>query len=376
MNPAISQLLREHFKVLQGYVSAGMEIRKQPELVFLNANENPYELQGLEGYNVYPEPQPQSLLTALAETYDVPPQWLILTRGADEAIAILTRLFCEPHRDSILQCPPTFGMYRVNANTMPVAGVVDVPLIEQGAHFLFDAAAVEAAVTAPAAHIKLVYICSPNNPTGTAIPHATVQDLCRRLEGKAIVVLDETYAEFSAQGSLSPALTDHPNLVILRTLSKSYAMAGVRVGCFLSADTGFCDLVRSKALDAYPIPRPCIDAALLGLKPEQRQRARTHISWLVAERERVRARLEGHPGVITVFDSDANFLLVKLHRARAFCEFAALHQIILRDFSDKPMTQNCLRWSMGTAQQNDRVLELLDRFSSLQSADQGSEPLA
>ncbi|MGB0720573.1 MAG: aminotransferase class I/II-fold pyridoxal phosphate-dependent enzyme, partial [Bdellovibrionales bacterium] len=264
MNPAIQSLIRPHYLDLQGYVSAGMEAEKSADIIFLNANENPFELPGLEGFNRYPKPQPPELALAYANAYGVSPDQIIMTRGADEAIVILTKLFCEPDRDSVLVCPPTFGMYGVDARAMP-AGVVEVPLIKADGIFKLDVQNIIEKATPntqyPTPQVKLVYICSPNNPTGNSFDHVDILGLAAALEGKAIVIVDETYAEFSDQGSLCEDLESAPNMIILRTLSKSYAFAGMRMGCFISGDTDFIALCKSKALDAYPLPQASIEAA-------------------------------------------------------------------------------------------------------------------
>lgn len=364
MNPSspILDLLRPHYKTLQGYVSAGMEVQKDDSKIFLNANENPYELPGLEGLNRYPEPQPAALLEAFARNYDVDDDMIILTRGADEAIVILTKLFCEPDQDAILINPPTFGMYGVDARAMP-ARVIETPLRKENGTFALDKDAIIAAAKNADNHIKLIYICSPNNPTGTPFSHDEIAEIAEELEGHAVIVLDETYAEFSPAGSMCEDLASSPNLIILRTLSKSYAFAGMRMGCFICGDKEFIKLARSKALDAYPIPRLTIEAAFHVLSPEIKAIAHENIQKLLAERTRVQAALEQSAHVTHIYPSDANFLLVEMKNAKGFYDFAAAHNIILRDFSSKPETPNALRISIGLPHENDMVLELLGKFT-------------
>ena len=361
MNSALKNLLRSHYLGLDGYVSAGMEETKTGDKLFMNANENPYELPGLEGFNRYPEPQPAALRTAYAQAYGVDENHIIMTRGADEAIVILTKLFCEPHEDAVLINPPTFGMYGVDAKAMP-SEVVEVSLIKEHGTFKLDQGAIIKACYNPERSIKMVYICSPNNPTGNSFDHAEIRSLCEELEGQTIVILDETYAEFSAQGSLAPHLKDHPNLIILRTLSKSYSMAGMRMGCFLSADEEFIHLVKAKALDAYPLPHESVNAALKVLSPEIKPMAEANIKRLIEERLRVESALQASDKITRVYESDANFLLVEMENAAEFIKFAAENNVILRDFSSKPLTQNCIRISIGTPEQNDTVLKLLEDF--------------
>lgn len=356
-------LLREHYKTLQGYVSAGMEVQKDDSKIFLNANENPYELPGLEGLNRYPEPQPPALLAAFAQTYGVEDDMLVLTRGADEAIVILTKLFCEPHKDAILLNPPTFGMYGVDAKAMP-ARIIETPLLKQNGTFVLDKNAIIAAAKNPDHRIKLVYICTPNNPSGTSLDHEVILEIAEELEGHAVVIVDETYAEFSEQGSLCEDLESAPNIIILRTLSKSYAFAGMRMGCFISADRSFIKLARSKALDAYPIPRLTIEAAFHVLSPEISAIAHENIKKIIAERKRMEVAFSASPHVVHIYPSDANFLLVEMKDAKGFCDFAAAQNVILRDFSSKAGTENCLRITIGLPEQNDIVLELLHEFVS------------
>lgn len=361
MNPDISKLIRTHYLDLAGYVSAGMEVVKRDDLVFMNANENPYELPDLESYNRYPQPQPQTLLEAYAHTYGCDTDNIIMTRGADEALVILTKLFCEPHKDKVLINPPTFGMYKVDAQSMP-AGVVSVPLLKDGGTFVLDKDQIIKQATNESQNIKLVYICSPNNPTGNSFDHKAIIEIVKALCGYAMVVLDETYAEFTAQGSLVPGLQDHPNLIILRTLSKSYSFAGMRMGCFLSGDEDFIKLVRAKALDAYPLPCESVKAALHVLSPEIKEKAQENIRKLIEDRKKLEKELRKSSEVIHIYPSDANFLLVRMKNASGFHGFAKEKGIILRDFSKNPETKDCLRISVGTPEQNDRLMEILSIY--------------
>lgn len=367
MRPKIEQLLRPHYREMEGYISAGMEVTKSADKVFMNANENPHELPGLEGLARYPEPQPAALAEAYAQTYGVENTQIVMTRGADEAIVILTKLFCEPGEDSVLISSPTFGMYGVNAHAMP-AKLIDVPLVRTDGTFALDKDGIINTSKDEAQHVKLIYICSPNNPTGTALSHETISEICEAVEGHAIVVLDETYAEFSPQGSMAADLDSTPNLVILRTLSKSYALAGMRMGCFLCGDEEFVSLAKKKALDAYPLPQISIEAAFHVLSPDIKAQAMANIQTLIAERERMEEALSEIENVKHIYPSAANFLLVEMDRAAEFHAHCAKHGYILRDFSDKPGTEGCLRISMGTAEQNDTILGLLRNFQALLSA--------
>lgn len=355
------RLIRPHYAALQGYVSAGMEVQKDESKVFMNANENPFELPGLEGFNRYPEPQPVKLLEGYAKLYGVKPDHIVATRGADEAIVVLTKLFCEPGQDAIITHPPSFGMYPVNARTMP-AEVIEVPLLKKNGDFALDIEGLIAAAKTPAA--KLLYICNPNNPTATSFPHADIERICRETEGHAAIILDETYAEFSKQGSMAGKLTQHPNLIILRTLSKSYSMAGMRMGSLLCADEEFIKLVRSKCLDAYPLPVASINAAMHVFSEAVQKIARKNIETLLNEKNRLIAGFRTSPLTAHIYPSDTNFFFVELTDAKGFLDYCAKNNVILRDFSTKPMTENCLRISAGTPEQNDQLLELLKKFKS------------
>ena len=363
MTTALLKLVRDHFKTMEGYVSAGMEMTKDDTKIFLNANENPFELPGLEGLNRYPEPQPLALLEAFSQTYGVERDQIVITRGADEAIAILIRVFCEPNKDSVIINPPTFGIYGVDSRAQP-ANVIEIPLIKAQGTFVLDAENIIKTAKDKKNGVKLVFLCSPNNPTGNSFSHETISEICEELEGHAVVILDETYAEFAEEGSMAADLESTPNLIILRTLSKSYAFAGMRIGSMLAGDKQFIALVRAKALETYPLVRMSVEAALHVLSPEIRPLAEENIKKLLAERERVKQELEKSEQVSHIYPSDANFLLVEMKDAHGFYEYAKKNNVILRDFSSKKGTENCLRISIGTEKENDAVLRMLKDFSS------------
>lgn len=359
MDKIISDLMRAHYRTLQGYVSAGMESDKSAEKIFLNANENPYELPGLEGFNRYPEPQPHMLRAGYGELYGVDAQRIVMTRGADEAIAVLVKLFCEPEQDKIVISSPTFGMYGVNGRAMP-AEVMDVPLLHDGQIYALDVDGLCAATADKG--VKLIFMCSPNNPTGNVFAREDIEAVIEAARGNAIVVLDETYIEFSQEESFTTQIQTMPHIVILRTLSKSYSMAGMRMGSMICGDVALADLVRSKGLDAYPLPRASVDAAMHVMRPDIQDIAKENILKILDERMRVEDALRASDEVEHVYPSDTNFLLVKMKRPEALMAACAEHDIVLRDFSTKPGTEGCLRISIGTPAQNDRVLDILARI--------------
>jgi histidinol-phosphate aminotransferase len=363
MNEALLKHIRPHYQSMQGYSSAGLEAGKDEDIIYLNANENPFELPGLEGLNRYPEPQPLALCEAFARNYGIENDQIIITRGADEAIAILVRTFCEPHKDKILINPPTFGIYGVYTGALPCE-TLNVPLVKKDGDFVLDHEKIIAEAKNPGNNVKLVFLCSPNNPSGTSFSHDIIAEICDELEGHAVIVLDEAYAEFSSRGSMTKDLESTPNLIILRTLSKAYALAGMRMGCLLCADTDFINLIKTKVMETYPLPRLSIEAAFHVLSPEISDIAKENIARVVKERKRMESALKDSTQVTHIYPSDANFLLLEMKDASGFCTFAAENNVIIRDFSDKPGSKDCLRLSIGTPEKNNLVLKLLENFTN------------
>lgn len=328
----------------------------------MNANENHFVLPELQGLNFYPEPQPAELLEAMANTYGVRPDQVAATRGADESLALLSTAFCEPHQDSIVIHTPTFGVYVVNADGAPVKTHA-IPLLKSDNGFALDKETIIKTACDLDNNVKLVFLCSPNNPTGGSFPKEDLLEIIQSVKDHAVVVMDEAYSEFSAQGGLVNELENYPHLVILRTLSKAYALAGIRMGAMLCADPDFIKLIQSKVLDVYPLPRPSIKAALTALAPENRDQVQENIQKMLAERDRMAARLKASDFVRHIYPTDANFLLVECGDAKGFAIFCQEHGFYVRDFSSVPGTENCLRISPALPEQNDRFFELLDEYA-------------
>jgi histidinol-phosphate aminotransferase len=318
----------------------------------LNANEAPWRQDWdttERGLNRYPEPCPPELVGVLARMYRVEPAQIAVTRGSDDAIDLLVRVFCRAGRDGIVVCPPTFGMYEVAAQIQG-ATVHSVPLdAERG--FSLDSAAV---LARSRANVKLVFLCSPNNPTGNSVPAGEIRDLCAALDGTALVIVDEAYIEFSEQASATQLLDDYQNLVVLRTLSKAHALAGARVGALLAAPA-VVDLVRG-VMPPYALPSPSIDAACRLSEHDYARRIAARINGIRHERERVAAKLPALPGVIRVWPSDGNFLLAQFTEPARVLEHVASRGILLRDFSTQPGLSGCVRISIGDRGQNDALL--------------------
>ena len=351
MNPV--ELARPEIRGLQPYSSARMEASGGD--VWLNANESPWPPCGGDAaWNRYPDPQPRELVRRLAELYGVESERLLVGRGSDEGIDLLVRAFCAACRDAVLTSPPTFGMYATCARVQG-AGIVEAPL---GRDFALDVDAVLAAMT-PA--VKLVFVCSPNNPAGTAVPRPDILRLAIALEGRALLVVDEAYVEFidpeGTCGSVIDGLDRHANLVVLRTLSKAWALAGVRIGCVL-ADPRVIALLR-KIMPPYPLPVPCVEAALRTLSKDGERAMRERVAIVCGERTRMRDELERLACVREVLPSQANFLAVRL--ADTGAAYAALLEagVVVRDVRRYPRLHDALRISLGTPAENDRVLEVL-----------------
>jgi histidinol-phosphate aminotransferase len=316
--------------------------------VMLNANELPWPASGLS-LNRYPDPQPSSLIDAFCQLYEVSAANVLIGRGSDEAIDLLIRAFCRAGDDDVAVCSPTFGMYAVCARVQN-AGVLDVPLTAQ---FDID---VDALLQAVARACKLVFLCSPNNPTGGAISIAVIERIAKALEDRALVVVDEAYIEFSDAISATTLLSSRANIAVLRTLSKAYALAGARVGCVLARADVIALLRRIQA--PYPLPTPSIEAALVALGAQARQRTGAYVTLIRRERERVAQRLAGLPRA-RVLPSDANFLCVRFEDGPAVYRHLLTQGVVVRNVGAYRGLQNCLRISIGTPQENDRLLSAL-----------------
>ncbi|WP_426664175.1 histidinol-phosphate transaminase [Rhodanobacter aciditrophus] len=347
---SVLDLARAEIRTLQPYSSARMEASGGQLL--LNANESPWEPTGDGGMgcNRYPEPQPAALVDALTRLYGVRREQLLVGRGSDEAIDLLVRAFCRAGRDAILVQPPTFGMYAVCARIQD-AGVIEVPLRRD---FTLDVDATLAALTSA---VKLVFVCTPNNPAGSVVPRADIERLAQALAGRALLVVDEAYVEFADEGSVAGLLDRYDNLAVLRTLSKAWALAGARVGCLL-AHPDVVALLR-RIMPPYPLPLPSVNAALLALSGWGQANARARVGIVRAERARLRAALARLPGVRDVLPSQANFLTARFDDAGAAYRRLFDAGIVVRDVRRYPGLGDALRITVGTPMENERVLAAL-----------------
>jgi histidinol-phosphate aminotransferase len=346
---SIVTIARPEIRSLTPYSSARMEASGGD--VLLNANESPWSPLGGSGLNRYPDPQPSILLNALAQLSGVAAANVLVGRGSDEAIDLLVRVFCRAGKDSVLVCPPTFGMYAVCARVQN-ADVIEVPLTQT---FEIDEPKLLADITPDC---KIVFLCTPNNPTGGVTNIETIARIANALSNRALVVVDEAYVEFCDGESATTLLTRYSNVAVLRTLSKAFALAGNRIGTVIAHADVIALLRRIQA--PYPLPTPCVDIALSALSPAARVRTAEFVALLRSERERVASMLEKMPRVLAIYASAANFLCVRFTDGATMYRYLLSEGIVVRNVGAYPGLQNCLRISIGTPDENARLLRALN----------------
>jgi len=344
----LNQLLRPNIKNLKPYSSARDEYTGEAA-VFLDANENPYN----EPYNRYPDPYQRQLKNKVAEVKGVLANQIFLGNGSDEAIDLLFRAFCEPGKDNVVAIDPTYGMYQVAADI----NNVEVRQVLLTAGFELD---VEAMIAQCNENTKLMFICSPNNPTGNCFKMDHIVALIKRFEG--VVVLDEAYIDFAPDKSLLPELNNYPNLVILQTFSKAWGMAGIRLGMAFASSAIITVLSHIKY--PYNINMLTQEKALELLK--QNKEKQYWVEQLLHERTLMAGSLSQLSFVKKVFPSDANYLLIKVEDANGVYDFLISKQIIIRNRSSVSLCQGCLRVTIGQPAENSLLLEALTLFENNQ----------
>lgn len=362
---AIANLVRPAIRQLQPYSSArGLTpVASGPTQIYLDANEWSGDAPNT-ALQRYPDPQPPILREAYAQFIGVSPAQLLIGRGADEAIDVLIRTFCDAVRDAIIVTPPTYGFYGVSA-AIQGTRIIEVPLL--GDNFDMDETGILSAIeydktkfTAQQGQVKLVFVCSPNNPTGNLFAQERLLTLASELEGKAILVVDEAYIELTGAASLAPYTADHPNLVVLRTMSKALAHAGARIGAAVAAPELIAWLQKVRA--PYPLSMLQVDAAIQAFKlcdPAELNARRTLVA---SERRRLGEHFSSSRVVQTVWPSVANFLLVRMHHHKQFLECLRSKGIVIRDRSSDFALDGCVRITVGSRSDNDALLAAFDQW--------------
>lgn len=334
--------IRKNIAQLLPYSTARDEYQGGDISVWLDANESPYD----NGVNRYPDPHQKQLKQALAHLKGVDTAQIFVGNGSDEAIDLCFRIFCEPGQDNVVAIAPTYGMYGVAAAINNVA-VREVPLDAET-----YALNVDRMLAAVDEHTRLMWVCSPNNPTGNAFELADLERLANNFNG--ILVVDEAYADFSEKGSMLSVLDKHPNLVVLQTLSKAWGMAGLRLGLAFAAEPIAQLFARVKY--PYNVNGPTQQEVMRRLETELHD---AHVAEVVAQRQMLAKVLSDLACVVKVFESDANFLLVKVTDADKIYDQLVAEGIIVRNRNKVVGCEGCLRLTVGTPHENQRLLKVL-----------------
>lgn len=345
----IEKLIRKNIKNLKPYSSARDEFSGAAS-IFLDANENSFGSPLAKNYNRYPDPLQWKLKGKIAEVKGVPPLHIFLGNGSDECIDLLYRAFCEPHIDNVIICPPTYGMYEVSANINDV----EVKKVNLTKDYQLDLDGIAQEINE---HTKLIFLCSPNNPTGNSLYREDIEMLLNNFDG--LVIIDEAYINFSKQRSFIQELTEYPNLVVMQTLSKAWGLAALRIGMI------FGSLPVVEVLNKIKPPYN-INLASQELAIEALQNIEQVNSWtkkLVEEREKLNDRLKQCAGVKYIYPSDANFLLVKIKDARKIYETLVTKGIIVRDRSRVVLCEGCLRITVGTPEENESLIKAMEELA-------------
>lgn len=339
----IKDLIRENIKSLEAYSSARDEFKAMSsEFVFIDANENPFDT----GLNRYPDPQQNLVKEALSKMKGISKEQILLGNGSDEVLDLIFRVFCEPREDNVIVLPPTYGMYEVLANTNAIE-LVKIPLVE---NFQPN---VKEIVKCQDAKTKVLFLCSPNNPTANSFNASKIETLIKEFNG--IVVIDEAYIDFSIEDSWLGRLDEFPNLIVTQTLSKAYGLAAIRLGiCYASKEI---ISILNKIKPPYNVNQLTQDVALQSLLNQEK--VKNNITAIISERNQLIRDLENVEIVEKVYSSDANFLLVKVDDANLRYKQLVKLGIIARNRTTQILCDNCLRFTVGTADENKKLINTL-----------------
>lgn len=339
----IKELIRENIKSLQPYSSARDEFKEiSSAFIFMDANENPFE----SGLNRYPDPQQNLVKEALSKIKGVSKEQILLGNGSDEVLDLIFRVFCEPKEDQVIVLPPTYGMYEVLAKMNDIK-LIKIPLLDSFQPNSKEVVKVQNTKT------KVLFLCSPNNPTANSFDANTIETLLKEFNG--IVVIDEAYIDFSSEESWLSRINEFPNLIVTQTLSKAYGLAGIRLGiCYASEEI---ILILNKIKPPYNVNQLTQDVALQVLL--NRDEVINQITAITFERNQLIKDLEKVEIVEKVYPSDANFLLVKVDNANLRYEQLLNNGIVVRNRSNQILCENCLRFTVGTADENEKLINTL-----------------
>ena len=344
----LQKSVRENIRNLKPYSSARHEFTGKAS-VFLDANENAYGSPGNKKYNRYPDPLQWQLKFLLAKIKGVPAENICIGNGSDEIIDLAYRIFCNPGKDNVIICEPTYGMYAVYADI----NYIEIRKVNLTDEFNLD---VDGIMSATDNNTKLLFICSPNNPTGNNMNRADVEVLLNNFPG--IIIIDEAYINYSKQKTFIQELTEYPNLIVMQTLSKAWGLAALRLGlCYASLD--IIDLF-NKVKPPYNINLASQQLALQAL--QNTAQVNEWIKEVVLQKEKLMHELANFSFVKNIYPSDANFILIKVDDAEILYQFLAEHEIVVRNRTKETGCENCLRISIGTPEENDLLLSTLKKY--------------
>ncbi|MFD2562063.1 histidinol-phosphate transaminase [Aquimarina rubra] len=339
----IDKITRENVKGLEPYSSARDEyVSDGSEMIFLDANENPYD----NGVNRYPDPQQRSLKSVLVSQKGVSPQNILLGNGSDEVLDLLFRAFCEPNVDNIITLPPTYGMYKVlaNINNIEEKEVLLTQNFEPNVSEILEA--VDATT-------KIIFLCSPNNPTGNSFSEDSIIKILENFQG--LVVIDEAYIDFSSKESWINKIETYPNLIITQTLSKAYGMAGIRLGlCYASEDI---IAILNKIKPPYNVNELTQQRALERVKNVDQ--VKEEVANILKERKKLTTVLSEIDFIEKIYPTDANFILVKVDNANLRYDQLLKKGIVIRNRTTQPLCENTLRLTVGTEIENNELIKAL-----------------
>ncbi len=340
----LKQLLRKNIREIAPYSTARDEFQGKAS-VFLDANESPFQ----SDINRYPDPYQQMLKVKVSRIKKVHPDQIFLGNGSDEAIDLVIRAFCEPHEDTILAIKPTYGMYKVAADINAVT-YKEVLLTNT---FNLNVVSLMEAIEA---NTKVIFLCSPNNPSGNSLIRTNVEHVLNNFDG--IVVMDEAYIDFATEEGFLPLLTSYPNLIVLQTFSKAWGMAGVRLGMAFASN----EIIQVLNHIKYPYNVNVLTQQKALEMLDKEEQTRQNINTIISERDILLPKLNNLPVIEHVYPTDANFVLVKVKDPKSVYSFLLDKEIIVRDRSKVTLCEGCLRLTIGTPEENLKLLSALTDY--------------